>query len=149
MSEGAESGAPKRLSDGAEISYRVSPFVGQEELNDLFTAAWEEYARRNFGPILRRSLVYVCAYQGERLVGFVNVAWDGGVHAFLLDTTVHPDFRRQGIGRDLVALAAEEARGHGAGWLHVDFEPHLVEFYRGCGFKATEAGLLDLGTGGS
>lgn len=142
MTEGAE-------ADYHEIVYRVSPFVGSEDLNRLFAAAWEGHARRNFGPVLRRSLVYICAYQRERLIGFVNVAWDGGVHAFVLDTTVHPEVRRRGVGRGLVVRAAEEARGHGAEWLHVDFEPHLEGFYKGCGFEATEAGLLNLGPAGS
>ena len=32
----------------------------------------------------------------------------------------------------------------GAQWLHVDFEPHLTAFYRGCGFRPTEAGLIAL-----
>lgn len=136
-------------ADDREIVYRVSPFVSSEDLNGLFAVAWEGHARRNFDPVLRRSLVYICAYQRDRLVGFVNVAWDGGVHAFVLDTTVHPDVRRRGVGRGLVVRAAEEAGGHGAEWLHVDFEPHLEEFYRGCGFEATEAGLLNLGPAGS
>ena len=127
-----------------DVVYRVSPPVSSEDLNEMFAAAWQDHARRGFGTVLRRSLVYICAYQAERLVGFVNVAWDGGVHAFVLDTTVHPDVRRRGVGRELVVRAAEEARGHGAQWLHVDFEPHLKEFYRGCGFSKTEAGLLKL-----
>ena len=131
-----------------EIVYRVSPFVISEDLNALFAAAWDGHVRRNFGPILRRSLAYICAYQRDRLVGFVNVAWDGGVHAFILDTTVHPDVRRRGVGRGLVARAAGEAGEHGAEWLHVDFEPHLKEFYRGCGFRVTDAGLLNLGPDG-
>jgi hypothetical protein len=29
-------------------------------------------------------------------------------------------------------------------WLHVDFEPHLDEFYHKCGFKETRAGLIRL-----
>ena len=142
MNKGAE-------ADDHEMVHRVSPFVSSEDLNKLFAAAWEGHERRNFGPILRRSLVYICAYQRDRLVGFVNVAWDGGVHAFVLDTTVHPDVRRRGVGRGLVVCAAEEAKGRGAEWLHVDFEPHLREFYRGCGFTATGAGLLNLGPAGS
>jgi GNAT superfamily N-acetyltransferase len=81
------------------------------------------------------------------LIGFVNVAWDGGAHAFLLDTTVHPDFRRRGIATELVRRVAEAARARGAEWLHVDFEPHLETFYRGCGFAPTAAGLLRLGPG--
>ena len=34
----------------------------------------------------------------EHLVGFANVAWDGGVHAFVLDTLVQGDARHEGIG---------------------------------------------------
>jgi GNAT superfamily N-acetyltransferase len=74
----------------------------------------------------------------------VNVAWDGGVHAFLLDTVVHPDFRHRGIASDLVRRAAEIARDRGAHWLHVDYEPHLEGFYRTCGFRPTHAGLIAL-----
>ena len=29
-------------------------------------------------------------------------------------------------------------------WLHVDYEPHLLDFYRRCGFRHTEAGLMHL-----
>ena len=29
-------------------------------------------------------------------------------------------------------------------WLHVDYEPHLDGFYRGCGFRPTAAGLAAL-----
>jgi hypothetical protein len=39
-----------------------------------------------------------------------------------------------------------EARAAGCNWLHVDFEPHLSAFHLdGCGFRATPAGLIDLG----
>ena len=77
-------------------------------------------------------------------VGFVNLAWDGGVHAFVLDTTVHPALRRRGIGSELVRRVAAAARERDVVWLHVDCEPHLVGFYRRCGFRHTEAGLMDL-----
>jgi GNAT superfamily N-acetyltransferase len=126
------------------VSYLVSPPVANEELNALFAASWPGYEPGDFGPVLGRSLAYVCAYAGDALVGFVNVAWDGGIHAFLLDTTVHPGWRRQGIGRELVVRAAEEARRRGMYWLHVDYEPHLDSFYRGCGFEPTLAGLMHL-----
>ena len=39
---------------------------------------------------------WVCAREDSELVGFVNVAWDGGVHAFLLDTLVIARVRRRG-----------------------------------------------------
>ena len=94
--------------------------------------------------MLERSLTWVTAFDGETLVGFVNVAWDGGVHAFLLDTTVHPDWRRCGIGANLVRAAAQAAKVEGVHWLHVDYEPQLQTFYEVCGFRPTPAGLLKL-----
>ena len=126
------------------ISYRVSPTIANDELNALFAAAWPDHARSDFEPVLSRSLAYICAYQQRRLIGFVNVAWDGGIHAFLLDTTVHPQVQHRGIGRALVLRAAQAARERGIAWLHVDYEPHLEPFYRDCGFQDTFAGLMRL-----
>jgi ribosomal protein S18 acetylase RimI-like enzyme len=126
------------------ISYRISPVVANDALNALFAAAWPDHVGSDFAPVLSRSLAYVCAYQQDRLIGFVNLAWDGGIHAFLLDTTVHPAFQRRGIGRELVLRAAQAASARGMEWLHVDYEPHLESFYSSCGFRHTEAGLLRL-----
>jgi predicted N-acetyltransferase YhbS len=85
------------------------------------------------------------AHDGERLLGFVNVAWDGGRHAFLLDLVVEPRHCHQEIGAALVRRAAREATVAGCAWLHADFEPALSEFYvERCGFEPTAAGLVRL-----
>ncbi len=87
----------------------------------------------------------MCARDGNDLAGFVNVAWDGALHAFILDTLVARRLRRRGVGTRLIALAAEEARAAGCEWLHVDFADHLRAFYvGGCGFRATNAGRIAL-----
>ena len=93
----------------------------------------------------RHSLGWVCARDGDELVGFVNVPWDGGTHAFILDTLVDARARRQGIGTRMVALAAAEARAAGCEWLHADFGDELTAFYFDrCGFVPTPAGLIAL-----
>ena len=56
--------------------------------------------------VIKHSLGWVCAHEGRDLVGFINVAWDGAVHAFLLDTLVAARVRRRGVGTSLVAVAA-------------------------------------------
>lgn len=95
--------------------------------------------------VQRHSLGWVCAREGNALVGWVNVAWDGGVHAFLLDTVVAHDQQRQGIATQLVKLAVSGAQDARCEWLHVDFEEHLRGFYLdACGFAPTEAGLIPL-----
>jgi GNAT superfamily N-acetyltransferase len=114
------------------------------ELNALFTAAWPGHVTTAFAAVHRHSLTWISAWRGEHLVGYVNVATDGGHHAFLLDTTVHPAEQRHGLGLRLVRAAAGQAARAGATWLHVDHEPHLDDFYRRCGFVPTAAGLLSL-----
>jgi GNAT superfamily N-acetyltransferase len=131
------------LNDSA-IVLRIDPFPSNEELARLWRSAWGASVDRDFVAILERSLTHIGAFEDDRLVGFVNVAWDGGIHAFLLDTCVEPAMRRRGIATRLVEMAIETARARGAEWLHVDFEPHLTSFYRACGFKPTEAGLVRL-----
>ena len=124
--------------------YRIDPFPSGEELDRLWRRAWNAPPARPMQPILQRSLGHVGAYEDDVLIGFVNIAWDGGVHAFILDTSTDPDFRRRGIATALVKAAAELARARGAEWLHVDYEPHLEDFYRGCGFRPSSAGVMKL-----
>lgn len=127
-----------------KIVVRVDPFPSEEELAAAWQAAWGKPYVGDLAHVLSRSLVHAAAYVRERLVGFVNVAWDGGQHAFLLDPTVDPEFQRRGIAKSLVAAVSDVARQRGAHWLHVDYEPSLAPFYAACGFKPTAAGLRKL-----
>lgn len=104
-------------------------------------ASWSE---EELARVHRHSLCHACAFEDELLVGYVNVAWDGGVHTFLLDPTVRPDRRHRGIGTALVLAMVEHLRGRGFDWLHVDYRPELEPFYRGCGFRPSTAGLIRL-----
>ncbi|MET8981847.1 GNAT family N-acetyltransferase [Streptomyces sp. NPDC004539] len=129
------------------ITYEWRGEVDNAALDALHAAAFghppaaTDWASR----LHRHSLGWVCAHADGALVGFVNVAWDGGAHAFLLDTAVSPAHQRQGVGAALVTTAADAARSAGCAWLHVDFEGHLSPFYLDtCGFRVTAAGLLAL-----
>ncbi|HEX7246613.1 MAG TPA: GNAT family N-acetyltransferase [Actinomycetota bacterium] len=97
------------------------------------------------GQVERHSLGWVCARRNGEPVGFVNVAWDGSIHAFILDTLVTASARGEGIGTEMVGLCAREARVAGCERLHVDFDEHLSPFYlEACGSTSTSAGLIDL-----
>jgi GNAT superfamily N-acetyltransferase len=95
--------------------------------------------------LARHSLGWVTARSNDRLVGFVNVIWDGFAHAWIQDTMVVTDSRARGIGTQLIHVAKGEAERAGCEWLHVDFEDHLGSFYyQSCGFTPTSAGLIHL-----
>ncbi|MEU4640658.1 GNAT family N-acetyltransferase [Micromonospora sp. NPDC023814] len=122
------------VDDGELSALHARAFGGGDQLTP-----WRERLQRH-------TLSWVGAFDAGRLVGFVQVCWDGGARAFLLDTAVDPPWQHQGIGRRLVEAAAADATAAGCHWLHVDFEPHLEKFYlQGCGFTSTPAGLLRLG----
>ena len=124
--------------------------VENEELNGLHAEAFETrvYSAHewNWVELLsRHSLGWVAARDDDKLVGFVNVLWDGLVHAWLQDTMVASGARRRGVGTEVVKLAAAEARAAGCEWLHVDFDEQLRSFYLdACGFSSTQAGLIAL-----
>jgi ribosomal protein S18 acetylase RimI-like enzyme len=119
-----------------------------DELYDLTESHGGNPLRGWWDRIRPRSLGWVAARSVDgKLVGFVNVAWDGGDHAFLLDTKVRPSHQHRGVGTELVHLAAEHAKAAGCEWLEVDFDDDLGPFYfDACGFTPTAAGLLHLPT---
>jgi GNAT superfamily N-acetyltransferase len=129
------------------VSYEWRGEIDNPEINALHAEGFGHGPRTDdwVGQLQRHSLGWVCARDRGVLVGFVNVAWDGAVHAFVLDTLVAADARRRGIGTQLIARAVTEARAAGCEWLHVDFDDDLRSFYFDtCGFVPTSAGLIAL-----
>lgn len=126
------------------IEYRWRGPVTDAEMVALVTAHGGRAAPGRWDQIRPHSLGWVTARQPDgALAGFVNVAWDGGDHAFLLDTKVATKNQRQGIATALVGHAARHAKAAGCEWLHVDFEQHLARFYLdACGFRPATTGLI-------
>ena len=115
-----------RASDGSEpvnefidrLSARRQVAVDNQidRLNALHAQAFEHPLRDDNwrDQVVKHSLGWVCARSGSDLIGFVNVAWDGGIHAFILDPILtsatlsskptHPTSVR--------SLRAPAARGH-------------------------------------
>jgi GNAT superfamily N-acetyltransferase len=136
------------VRDASEIRIAWRATIGEGELRILLEDGWGQPSGEcdRVTKLEAHSLGWATARDDDgRLVGFVNVAWDGAQHAFLLDTTVARALQRQGVGTQLVAVAIHHARRAGCVWLHVDFEPEHRSFYvDACGFDVTTAGLLDL-----
>jgi ribosomal protein S18 acetylase RimI-like enzyme len=130
-------------ADRDRIKFLRRQKLRAEDLDALFTAAWG-LPKPGYERVFAHSFTWITASSGDDLVGFANVAWDGDVHFFLLDTTVHPAWQGKGIGHRLVREAIEACREHGA-WLHVDASQELMSgFYQPCGFELTPAGLVNL-----
>lgn len=140
----ARSAKPEQTSTEG-LEFRRKPQLSNEELATLLDESWDrQRPPPDYGRILARSLTWIGAYDEQQIIGYVNLAWDGGVHAFLLDTAVQPSYRHRGVGTRLVTEALRAAADHpGIEWVHVDSSPELLAgFYIPAGFRATAAGLV-------
>jgi GNAT superfamily N-acetyltransferase len=132
------------MSNGVSYSWRS--LITDDEMVDLVESHGGRSEAGWWDRVSPHSLGWVSARDSDGvLVGFVNVAWDGGDHAFLIDTKTRASHQRRGIATEVVRRAARQAKAAGCEWLHVDFEPHLETFYvDACGFRPTDAGLIHL-----
>jgi ribosomal protein S18 acetylase RimI-like enzyme len=132
------------MTDG--VSYRWRGAISDDEMVELVTSHGGRAVVGWWDRIRPHSLGWVTARDADGLlVGFVNVAWDGGDHAFLIDTKTRGSHQRRGIATEVVRQAVRHAQDAGCEWLHVDFEAELAPFYLdACGFRATDAGLVHL-----
>lgn len=129
-----------------DVTYSWRGEFENDELNVLHAEGFDHRVLDHDwrAQVERYSLGWVTARDTGRLVGFVNVPWDGDTHAFVIDTLVAESHRRRRIGKRLVEIV-QEARAAGCEWLHVDFDEHLRSFYFGaCGFTPTNAGTIAL-----
>lgn len=123
------SDSPKRaLYDSWVIEYEWRDEFDSAEVEALHAECFERQPDEWdwADQVDKHSLGWVCALDAGELVGWVNVAWDGDGHAFILDTIVAATHRRRGVATELVAAATDGAREAGCEWLHVDFEDHLL-----------------------
>jgi ribosomal protein S18 acetylase RimI-like enzyme len=129
-----------------ELVYAWRSAISDDEMVELVESHNGQPSAGWWDRVRPHSLGWVSARASNGvLVGFVNTAWDGGDHAFLLDTKTRREWQRRGIATELVRRAVHQTRAAGCEWLHVDFQPELRPFYLdACGFRPTDAGLIHL-----
>ena len=100
------------MSDGEPVGYEWRGDFDDAEVGGLRQQAFEADSPDRLDRLDQRgrtwkalvhahSLGWVVARNGDRLVGFVNVPWDGDRHAWIQDLMVATEIRRQGVGTAL------------------------------------------------
>ena len=96
-------------SDDA-IQYRSTPDVDIFQLAKLFEQAGWHHRTRDLGRLARvvsGSTYVASAWDADRLVGFARAISDGASDAHISTVAVDEDYRRQGIGQELVRRLVE------------------------------------------
>ncbi len=84
------------ITFGTEISF--------EEYNELRrTVNWYEVSRRQFDVSIPNSRFITVGRDDGKLVSMARAVGDGGYHLLVVDVIVHPDYQRQGIGKQMIS----------------------------------------------
>ena len=143
-----ETDSPASTVVFVQISYRSRFTVDDVALSALHARAFG-YAEQVFAwgrsldhPV---TITWVGAFDGSRLVGFVQARSTGPEDALLFDTAVDPESQGRGIGTGLVTHAVRDIEGAGFHRVLAEFEPPLSRFYVGrCGFTRRDATTASL-----
>ena len=87
------------------IEYRERLPSAKEYLALYDTTGWNEIYRiseQELRETLERSWFFLCAYDGDRLVGTGRLLSDGVVFAIVFDMIIAPEYQGRGIGKHIL-----------------------------------------------
>ena len=117
------------------IEYRELNDVPKDAVLELYRA--NHWSSANKPDRLHQALLnshsLVTAWDGDRLVGLANAISDGFLVVYYPHVVVHPDYHRQGIGREMVTRLMERYKGFHQHAVLADKD--AVGFYENCGFE--------------
>jgi GNAT superfamily N-acetyltransferase len=86
-----------------------------------------------------KATINVGAWSGSRLVGSVRILTDGYFFSTVPEVMVDPEFRKQGIGRELLRRALDATPG---GVLFLGAQPGNERFFEMAGFRRGPTGYV-------
>lgn len=110
-----------------------------QEYEDLCRAVgWENGINFKVAPkALAGSIYGVTVKHEERTVGMGRIVGDGAMYFYIQDVAVHPEFQRQGIGRQIISHLLNYIESHADGPVFVGLfaTDQAVRLYETFGFS--------------
>ncbi len=113
------------------------------EIADLYRAGgwWkEDYDPAALGSLIQGSFSFAVAVDTKtgKAIGMGRVISDGVFDGYIQDLVVLPDYRKSGIGREMVSALVERCLQSGITWIALIAEPDTEKFYQPLGFAPME-----------
>jgi len=125
------------------LQYVVNSRVTAEEVAALRSAVGWEPRKEKLKKIFSFTYMTAACFDGDHLVGFVDVISDGVDDALVRNLIVHPSHQRRGIALNLLKKVIEKTRQDQVKTINVLFEPELIELYHKAGFSIIQGGIID------
>jgi len=119
------------------IRYSYSKEIEVKPLEELFLSV--DWDSAKFPEKLQRAILgshtVVTAWDTDKLIGLVNALSDGVMTTYFHYMLVHPDYQKQGVGRELMSRMWSEYAGYYRKVL-ISYD-HSIDFYERCGFSVS------------
>lgn len=125
------------------LRYLVNPEVDAGELSVLRKAVGWDERKHKLEKIVGYTYLSVACYDGQRLVGYVDVLSDGVDDALIRGLIVDPKYQKQGIALELLNIVTATIKKDRIKTVNVLFEPELESLYSKAGFRIVCGGLID------
>jgi spermidine synthase len=127
----------------ADIRFEFVTSAPTESIVELYKAGgwWTESprARAIVAEMVRGSFCFMLARDPDgRIVAMGRAISDGASDAYIQDVVVLKEFRRLGIGRELIRRLTQFCVERRIEWIGLVAEPGTMEFYEGLGYKELE-----------
>jgi|WetSurMetagenome_2_1015567.scaffolds.fasta_scaffold02756_13 aralkylamine N-acetyltransferase len=124
---------------GNDIAIRVVNSWDEGEIAELYRAGgwWkEEYDQKEIPGLIRGSFLFAIAVDRKtgHAIGMGRVISDGISDGYIQDLVVLPEYRKTGIGTQLVSLLVKKCIEQGISWIGLIAEPDTEKFYLPLGF---------------
>ncbi|MBO4633725.1 MAG: GNAT family N-acetyltransferase [Lentisphaeria bacterium] len=117
--------------DPDSIEYRVPAQIPPAEAAELYVeAGWMDHADiEAVSAMLRGTFAVSAAFHNGHLIGFMRAFSDGISDAYMLDLIVRKDYRKQGIGREILTRLTDYLKQRGIDWILCIGAPGTEAFY--------------------
>ena len=127
------------ITVGDDIAIQIVHAWDELEIANLYRAGgwWkEEYDQRELPRLIRGSFLFAVAVDTKtgHAVGMGRVISDGVSDGYIQDLVVLPEYRKTGIGSQIVATLVKKCFEQGISWIGLIAEPDTEKFYLPFGF---------------
>jgi aralkylamine N-acetyltransferase len=131
------------ISVGDDIAIQLVHDWDEAEIANLYRAGgwWkEEYDQKELPRLIRGSFLFAVAVDRKtgHAVGMGRVISDGVSDGYIQDLVVLPEYRKTGIGAQIVATLVKKCLEQGISWIGLIAEPDTEKFYLPFGFHPME-----------
>lgn len=123
--------------------YKINELTEPEDIASLREAVgWNRMEQEFCNPVLT-SYCHISAYEGRKLIGYIDSVSNGVTDAYIQDLMVHPKFQGKGIGTELMNRMIAYMKKKHIYMVSVIFEEELKTFYERFGFYTMLSGQLE------